>query len=258
MAALSVSVIGSGNVGWHLAEVFFKTGVNLGEIYSRNLANAKKSADRFDSLLAVDSLDFEKSPAEIFIIAVPDDKIEKVANEIKIPHGAWLLHCSGTVPASVLKAHPKHGVFYPMQSFTKGNKVDFKEIPIILEAFGDEYQIIENLASAISDAVYFIDSEQRKTLHLAAVFANNFANHCFSIAQEILATNNLSFQILKNLIKTTSLKAITGDPSLNQTGPAIRKDLNTVNKQLELLEGKKDFQDIYNAMTRSIMDKYSK
>lgn len=258
MAEFSVSVIGAGNVGWHLAEVFYKTGIQIKEIYSRNLTNAKKSVDRFESVLAVDNLDLEKSLADIFIIAVPDDQIEVVANEIKIPNESWLLHCSGTVPAKVLNKHTRFGVFYPMQTFTRDIQVDFKEVPLVIETIGSEDDIIKSLAGAISEKVYFMNSEQRKTLHLAAVFANNFANHCFSIAHEILAVDNIPFEILKNLIQTTSQKAIYGDPSQFQTGPAIRKDLKTVNKQLDLLEGKKDFQDIYKAMTNSIINRYSK
>lgn len=227
----SVLIVGKGNVATHLYNAFLNVDeIAVTQISSRTLTNIPK--------------------ATITIIAVSDDAIAEVSSKIK---NDFVVHTSGSVAMNDLKNSHRKGVFYMLQTFSKDKKVDFNVIPFCLEAESKEdYQLLEFLAKSIGKKIYAISSEQRKTLHVAAVFVNNFTNHLFKIGNDICNTNNVPFEILQPLIKETVLKIEKLSPEKAQTGPAIRNDKKTIKNHLNLLD--KNQQKIYKILTKSIQN----
>tara|TARA_R110002124_G_scaffold55310_4_gene156520 strand:+ start:1027 stop:1722 length:696 start_codon:yes stop_codon:yes gene_type:complete len=227
----SVLIVGKGNVATHLYNAFLNVDeIAVTQISSRTLTNIPK--------------------ATITIIAVSDDAIAEVSSKIK---NDFVVHTSGSVAMNDLKNSHRKGVFYMLQTFSKDKKVDFNEIPFCLEAESrEDYQLLEFLAKSIGQKIYTISSEQRKTLHVAAVFVNNFTNHLFKIGNDICNTNNVPFEILQPLIKETVLKIEKLSPEKAQTGPAIRNDKKTIKNHLNLLD--KNQQKIYKILTKSIQN----
>jgi predicted short-subunit dehydrogenase-like oxidoreductase (DUF2520 family) len=158
------------------------------------------------------------------------------------------------MPMDVFKDYARHyGVFYPMQTFTKDKKVAFENIPIFIEGCGAfETSFLKRLAEQISRSVYELDSDNRKYLHLSAVFACNFANHCVAIGQQILEKHHIPGSVLRPLVMETMDKASSHSAAEVQTGPAIRDDRNVMEKQMQLLEKQPELQQIYEIMSKSI------
>lgn len=228
---ISIVIVGSGNVAAHLYNAFFKaSGFIVTQINSRALEEIQK--------------------ADITIIAVSDDAIAEVSSKIE---NDFVVHTSGSVGINTLKNKNRKGVFYMLQTFSKDKTVDFSKVPFCLEAENkQDYELLKKLASAIGKKIYSISSEQRKTLHVAAVFVNNFTNHLYKIGNDICKKNNISFDILKPLIQETALKIEQLPPEKAQTGPAIRKDEKTIKNHLNLLD--KNQQKIYKILTKSIQN----
>jgi len=163
------------------------------------------------------------------------------------------MHCSGLTHINALGSLNNYGVFWPIQSFSNNLNFNFKEIPVCIEANTEEnLRIIEHLALKISGNVLAISSDKRKYLHLAAVFANNFANHMFAIAEDIALKNNVDFNLLKPLIFETANKINCLNPAQSQTGPAIRRDINTINEHLTLLKTTPVYRQLYELISFSI------
>lgn len=247
---VNVSIIGSGNVAQHLATAFEKcTDAQLVQIYARNPESLEPLFP--DSKIISDISELKS--ADIYIIAVSDSAIASVSQALPFT-GRLVCHTSGTV--SLTDADPKNvrGVFYPLQTFSKSKAVDFSRIPICLECESNSaYQTMERAAKAISGTIYAIDSTQRKAIHVAAVFVNNFVNHLYEIGAEICAENGVPFEILQPLIKETADKVRLLSPADAQTGPAVRNDRNTIEKHLEFLHNPK-YRKIYEQLTQSIHD----
>ena len=228
---ISVLLIGKGNVATHLFDAFS----NLKEI----------------KVIQINSRELDKIPnADITIISVSDDAIAEVSNKI---NNNFVVHTSGSFAMTHLKNKTRKGVFYMLQTFTKNKKVDFSKVPFCLEAEDkNDYQLLEKLAKLLSEHIYNIDSEQRKRLHVAAVFVNNFTNHMYKIGNDICKENNIPFKILDTLIDETASKIKTLSPEKAQTGPAIRNDEETIKNHLNLLSENK--QEIYKLLTKSIQN----
>lgn len=254
-----VAIIGAGNVAWHLARALEDAGHYITDIYSRRLRNGQDLARRLYDTNVVNTLDLRHSKAEIFIIAVSDDSIAAVAEQVRIPAYAILAHTSGTQPLDVLgESHENTGIFYPLQTFTKGISLDFKEIPICIEAkHKSTEKILHSLGKSISKEVYSVPSEDRKILHLAAVFACNFSNHMLTISQDILEHHEIDFNLLHPLIVETINKAISLGPPESQTGPALRGDEETMKKHLKSLRYNPDFRKIYKLVSTNLRERYS-
>lgn len=244
---ISVTIIGSGNVGFHLTRSFLNTkGVKLEQLFSRN----KKDLEFWDNQVLTTHLYEELQPTDITIIAVSDDSIAEVSKHIK---NDFVVHTSGGKSMNELQNLGRKGVFYPLQSFSRQKKVDFSTVPFCLEAEKSaDLEILKKLSKAIGSESYQINSDQRKYLHVAAVFVNNFSNHMFSNAKEICDKNNIPFEVLLPLIKETAMKIEQMNPSEAQTGPAIRRDENTLKKHLNLLSGRQ--KELYKLITSSIQD----
>lgn len=256
--SLKISIIGSGNVAWHLAPALDNAGYPVVEVYSRNKNNAKKLVNRLYQAELKTDLDFSKSISEVFIIAVSDDAIEEVAREIVVPEDAIVAHTSGASSLGLLEfiASDHTGVFYPLQTFSKNKPVNFKEIPICIESTSDYTEdTLATIAKTISDEIYKIDSDSRRALHLAAVFACNFTNHCLKLAEDILEAEKLPFHLLKPLITETINKSLSIGPSNAQTGPAKRHDFETLDKHLAYIKDE-ELSELYRMISQHIVDSY--
>ncbi len=250
---ISVSVLGTGNVGTHLINAFLHAkNVELIQVYSRKKASLKFIKDRVSTTTSLDNL----KEADIYIMAISDNAIPEFSSQLNFKN-KLVVHTSGGVSINALKATGNKGVFYPLQTFSKQNNIDFSTIPICVETEKKEDLIIlEKLASSISDNVFIIDSEQRKQLHIAAVFMNNFVNHLYKIGLDICEKHNIPFQTLYPLILETAQKVATNHPKTIQTGPAHRNDTKTIEAHLKLLSGEQ--KKIYKLITESIQKTYGK
>lgn len=228
---ISVLLVGKGKVAAHLFAAFSKLDkINVKQISSRNLKNIPN--------------------ADVTIIAVSDDAIADVSSKIT---NKFVVHTSGSFPLNELKNKTRKGVFYMLQTFSKNKTINFSEIPFCLEAENEnDYKLLENLAKLIGSNIYKINSNQRKSLHVAAVFVNNFTNHLFKIGEDICLENNVPFEVLYPLIMETSAKIKMLSPKNSQTGPAIRNDKETIKNHLNLLD--KEQKEIYKLLTKSIQN----
>ncbi|NEM96591.1 Rossmann-like and DUF2520 domain-containing protein [Pontibacter burrus] len=252
---MNITIVGAGNVAWHLAQALQEAGNTITAVYSRTLANAAELAIRLPGAAATDSLNFSNTPADIILIAVPDGALADVAERMKVQPQTIVAHTSGSQPVSVLQtiAAAGVGVFYPVQTFSKRVPVNMQQVPILIEGTtNDATSRLQQLAQTISSKVGLVNSEKRKQLHLAAVFACNFTNHLLGISRELLAQAGLPSDLLQPLINETISKAAAHHPFTVQTGPAVRNDQNVIHEHLQLLRDSPELQEIYRQLTRSI------
>ena len=247
---VSIVIIGSGNVAQHLITAFLQSNeIELIQVFSRQ----KESVSHLISSDKIVSEYEEIKDADLYLIAVSDNAIADVSTKLPFEN-RLVVHTSGSMPMEILDSKNRRGVFYPLQTFTKNKPVDFKEIPICLEAENEkDFKTIETVAKTISSVVQSISSEQRKALHVAAVFVCNFVNQLYKIGNEICEENQLSFELLKPLIIETAQKIIHLSPENAQTGPAKRNDSETINTHLNFLSDENQ-KEIYKLLTKSIID----
>ncbi|MBE7628369.1 Rossmann-like and DUF2520 domain-containing protein [Tenacibaculum piscium] len=246
---IKIVIIGGGNVAIHLANAFYKTKkVLLTQMYARNIQQIIHLKER---VAITDNINL-LADADIYIIAVSDDAISEVSSKIN-KQNSLVVHTSGSVSLNSLQNNGRKGVFYLLQSFSKDKKINFDEIPFCLEAQNnDDFKLLESVAKSIGKKTYPISSQQRKTLHVAAVFVNNFTNHLYKIGDDICKEHRVPFEILHPLIEETALKIQKLSPEKAQTGPAKRNDTQTIANHLELLN--KEQQTIYQLITSSIQN----
>ncbi len=245
---ITVSIIGFGNVAQHLALALHESPhISLLQLYSRSknpISTLSFSVEFIDDLSKLQK-------ADLYIIAVSDSAITEISRKLPFEN-RLVAHTSGSVPMDEIDGRNRKAVFYPLQTFTKSKKVDFKNIPICLESDNaDDYKLLETVAKSISEKVFPISSEQRKSLHVSAVFVNNFTNHLYHIAEEICIEQQVPFDILKPLILETADKILMLSPKDAQTGPAKRNDKNTIDSHLDFLTDQ-NRKNIYKLLTQSI------
>lgn len=246
-------------MAWHLAPALDNIGYVVREVYSRNPKSAKELTKRLYQAEVKTTLDFSSSRSKIFIMAISDDAIKTLAQDIILPDDAILVHTSGSQPLSVLgyAATPHIGVFYPLQTFSKAKKVEFKSIPIFVECETPEAEkICMEMARKISSHVHKIGSRERKALHVAAVFASNFTNHMLTVSKDLLTQNKLDFDLLKPLISETLNKSLSIGPDHAQTGPAKRGDYEILDHHVEFLQHDESLAAIYKLISQHIIDRY--
>ncbi len=251
---ISVVLLGAGNVGQHLYEAIKKsTSVEVTQWYNRDISKLQMFKNETEISNSINDL----KKADIYIIAVSDDAIKILAQQLPFKE-RLVVHTSGMTSIHDIDKSLHRGVFYPLQSFTKGRPLDFKNVPICLEALDKQHYIImQELANALGSRTYKISTEQRKTLHLSAVFVNNFGNQLFRIAHEISDAKNINFDILKPLITETADKINEMSPYMAQTGPAVRGDKKTMKRHLKDLEDS-PHKKVYELMTESIKKTHGK
>ncbi len=254
-----VSFIGSGNLAWHLAPALDNADFPVLEVYSKNPSHAALLVERLYEADVKASLDFSTSSSSVFIIAVSDDAIEEVVQEIILPEDAILLHTSGSQPLTILgyAATQNLGVLYPLQTFSKDKKVDFKDIPVFIESTNETTdRVLRAITNALSNSVIPLNSFERRALHVAAIFASNFTNHMLLVAQDIMKEHSLVYDWLKPLIAEMINKSLNIGPENAQTGPARRGDLEVLDKHLEFLHDNPPAAELYKVISQHIIDRY--
>jgi len=253
---MNIVILGFGNVAQHLVGAFLNSDdVTVVQIYNRS--KIIDSPIQNCTTILSDLIE-----ADVYIIALPDDVIPNFSEKIPFEN-RLVVHTSGSVPLHLLSDKNNKGVFYPLQTFSEDRVVDFASIPICVEATDNaNLNALKKLGSSISEKVVEINSEQRRKLHLAAVFVNNFTNHLYHISEEIINENQLDFDLLKPLILETAQKMDALSPSQAQTGPAKRNDKKTIENHLKLLNdaqqtGSLDASvpELYSMLTQSILNK---
>lgn len=252
---MNIVILGFGNVAQHLVGAFLNSDdVTVVQIYNRSKIIAPPIQNCTTELSKI-------IDADVYIIALPDDAIPDFSEKLPFKN-KLVVHTSGSVPMSLLSEKNNNGVFYPLQTFSKDRPVDFKSIPICVEAANASNLLaLKKLGNCISEKMVEINSEQRQKLHLAAVFVNNFTNHLYRISEEIIAENHLDFDLLKPLIFETAQKMDTLSPSEAQTGPAKRNDTKTIENHLQLLNDAQEsgtldasVPELYRMLTQSILN----
>lgn len=248
---MTTVIIGSGNVAWHMAKAFTESGIDVIQLFGRNEEALKQLSDEVDVPYSTTQL----AKADFYLICTSDNAI--VATSEFIPYENVLVaHTSGSLSREILKGSYRKASFYPLQTFSKQRKLDYKEIPLFIDASWEaDNQLLIELAKKISNKVQRINHDQRKQMHLSAVFACNFVNHLYAQAEIICQQNNVPFEYLIPLIDETASKIKELSPKAAQTGPAVRNDQNVIKFQEELIQNEEQLK-IYQTLTESIIKMY--
>lgn len=248
----SITIIGAGNVGQHLAKRLHACGHPLRQIFSRTPAKAQRIAEAVGAR-GISRLEDLEPDADLYILAITDDATALVTQQIDFlnTHQKIVVHTSGSVSSDVFKGYFEHyGIFYPLQTFSAEKVVDFEQLPFCI--YGNSPQVQEDLmslAQSICPHVYAVDDAQRGVLHVAAVLVNNFTNRLYAMAHHICTDHQLPFELLLPLIRETVNKASHTPPDEVQTGPAMRGDLQTIARHQEFLQQYPDYLTLYNIFT---------
>ncbi len=246
-----ISIVGAGNVATHLGIALHDAGHTIAMVYSRTKESAETLANQLHCPWTTDIAQLS-TDVDAILFCVKDDALQALAKQITTQ--ALCIHTAGSMPLDVLPQEHR-GVLYPMQTLSKQSSVTYSQIPLYLEVEKEEdKQTLLSMAESISHNVQFVTGEQRATLHLSAVFACNFTNHCYDIAAQLLEQNGLSFDAMLPLINETARKANQTHPRMAQTGPAKRWDTNVMEKHLARLEG--EMKNIYEMMSQSIHNRH--
>ena len=251
---MKITLIGAGNLATNLGKALLNAGHEIIQVYSRTNASAEALATILHSQPIVD-LSLLNPKADIYVIAVKDSALRQLLPAVCAANPkAVFAHTAGSMPMDCFEGLARHyGVFYPMQTFSKSREVDFSFIPCFLEANDEKAaNVLRKMAESITREVSFLSSEQRRYVHLAAVFACNFTNHCYALAEKVLGMCDVPFKSLLPLIDETAAKVHELPPRQAQTGPAVRYDTNVIQAQADLLAADPDFKQLYEQISKSI------
>lgn len=252
-----VAIVGAGNVAWHLFQAFADVGLEVNQWLSRSTPS-----EHFSSVsLSPQSIESLDSDADLVFLAVADDAVAQVSARIPKNFKGLVVHTSGAVSMDKLADHLRYGVFYPLQTFSKGNSVDYSQVPVFIEAnHKPDAQNLAELGKKVfsKERVTFLNSEKRKNLHVAAVFVCNFVNHMYTLGAEIMEAGDMDFDLLRPLIEETAQKIQHQHPFNAQTGPARRGDQKVINAHLDFLNSWNEEEDIYRLVTESIIRRNGK
>ncbi|WP_437922292.1 Rossmann-like and DUF2520 domain-containing protein [Sphingobacterium sp. LRF_L2] len=252
---MKIAILGSGNVATQLGKAFIKEQHTIVQIYSRNKANANALASILQAK-AIDNLQVLDESADIYLLAVSDDALSSIIQQLPKTLRGTVVHCSGTTPLSVLADFASNGVIYPPQSLRKEIETPFAAIPFAVEGNSPSTtQMLVDLLKSLAPKTFFCTSAQRLALHVAAVFTNNFANALFQIGFEIVEQHKLSFDLLRPLILETAANVQQNEPKDVQTGPAKRADNATIERHLKFLSERSNWLQIYQQLTEEITTK---
>lgn len=247
----SISIVGTGNVAFHLGKALINSGFSIVDLYGRNDVKARELASLFNCLLAEDPSSLK---GEIVLLCIGDQAIQELAEQI--PAEKIVIHTSGGISMESLKSHQKCGVLYPLQTLSKARDVSFSSIPLLIEASEEDVlEQLDQIAKSMSQSVVHVTSAERKRIHLAAVFVNNFVNHLVFKSKNIMDNNDLDWNLLLPLLDETINKLKEIGPFEAQTGPARRDDVKTIHAHLSLLSG--NDRQLYQLLTDSIKNTYN-
>lgn len=250
---MKIVLIGAGNLSTHLGRELKAVGEHVIQVFSRTEASACNLAEQLQCDYTTSISDIRQD-ADIYIYALKDSVLQEVSQQTGNEEAVHL-HTAGSMDIKVLQHKKHYGVFYPLQTFSKDHIVDFKSIPIFVEgndAYSQETAV--QLARKLSEKIYKVDSEQRKKIHLAAVFACNFVNCMYANAAEIVASAGIPFEVLHALIDETAAKIHQLSPAKAQTGPAVRMDKNVIDKHIQTLSSERQ-QAIYALLSKDIYER---
>jgi predicted short-subunit dehydrogenase-like oxidoreductase (DUF2520 family) len=248
---MKILISGTGNVAQALGKAFSVAGHTIIGVAGRNKEKTLLLADK---LKTKPIFSFSKVPlsADLNVIAVKDDAISVVAKSLPDLKGT-VVHTSGSTDISTLKRFRKHGVLWPVETFSSSHRISFKNVPFVIES-GDELSTIRlmQLVNSLSGETYLLDSHQRRTLHLTAVIVNNFTNYLLTAAEDILQKESLPIDLLKKLAESTIRNAFKSGAKNSQTGPARRNDRKTIDLHLKYLAFNKDYAHLYEVFSALI------
>lgn len=249
-----IAIVGAGNLATNLTKAFYHKGFRIIQVYSRTEESARALAQTVESDYTTDFESLTKE-AQLYIVALKDDAFLQVLPHLTNgrEHALWV-HTAGSLPMNVWEGYvPRYGVFYPLQTFSKQREVDFANIPFFIESNSEaDTQFLCEVGGTLSKKVYKVTSDQRKALHLAAVFACNFTNHMYALAAQLLEKYDLPFNTLLPLIDETARKVHELVPVEAQTGPAVRYDTNIIDNHLNMLSDTPAVQELYKLISEDI------
>ena len=252
-------MIGAGRVATHLAQALReRAGLRLVQVYSRTAEHAQALAEGSDGAAWTTSAEAVRTDADVYVFSLSDDALADVASRVPTNDGLWL-HTAGSVPMDVFRgrAH-RYGVLYPLQTFSRDRSVDFHRVPCFVEGCTSEVtDEVRALAEQLSDEVHALPSDRRAYLHLAAVFACNFTNHMYALADEIVRAQGIDGAVLRPLIDETAAKIHRLTPREAQTGPAVRCDRAVMERQAAMITDP-EVRQLYEAISRGIYAKQLK
>ena len=250
---MNIVLIGAGNLATNLGKALKHAGHTIEQVYSHTMASAEQLATVLDCP-ATNGLE-QLAETDVYIISIKDAALQNVVSTVCEQHpNAVFLHTAGSMPMDIFRGYAHHyGVLYPMQTFSKAREVDFSVIPTFIE-WNDEksHQTILSLAESVSNRVTPLSTEDRKYLHLSAVWACNFVNHCYDVAAELLQAHHLPFDVMLPLIDETARKVHELSPHEAQTGPSVRYDENVIHAQATLLKDNPALQELYVMLSKNI------
>jgi predicted short-subunit dehydrogenase-like oxidoreductase (DUF2520 family) len=254
---MKIVFLGAGNLATNLAHSLYNHGHDISQVFSRTMQSASELAEKLQAQ-PIDNVQSIDKNADLYILALKDDVIARIVANLPESNGVFV-HTAGSIPVNVFKGKVKnYGVFYPLQTFNKHRLLKFTEIPVFVEANSEKnVEFLEDLAHQISSEVYRADSNDRLAIHIAAVFACNFTNFMFAGADELLSKHNLPFHTLIPLINETITKIKNNKPKSVQTGPAVRRDYQTIRTHHNLLSDSGLWQKLYRFVTDMMIEYYN-
>jgi predicted short-subunit dehydrogenase-like oxidoreductase (DUF2520 family) len=254
MDGMKVCFIGSGRLATHLSVRMREVGFEIVQVYSRTERSARLLSEELGCAFTTCAKQLTNE-ADLYVCALKDSVIEEVLDQaVEVLKNKILVHTAGSIPATILaKYTDQFGVIYPLQSFSIGKNVDFSKIPVFIE--GSSAYVVENLrliSEKISGKVYEMSSEDRKKMHLAAVFVSNFSNHVYALGDQLVKSAGVPFDVLLPLIEETAEKVHVMNPVDAQSGPAVRNDQNVMSEHLKMLESTPQLKRVYEVMSDSI------
>jgi predicted short-subunit dehydrogenase-like oxidoreductase (DUF2520 family) len=256
MPVYNISFLGAGRVAGALSLELMNKGHIIKQIVSPGKVNGQVLAKLSGATWSAKP-EFSEN-TDIIFAAIPDRELQAALRNLKCNSKTIVAHTAGSFGLEVFpESSFRKGVFYPLQTFSKGRKINFAEVPVFTEASDEETgKVLDTLASSLGCRVYRTDKNQRTMLHAAAVFVSNFTNHMLTAGKDISSKAGFNFDILVPLIREAIDKAIENGPEKSQTGPAIRHDRNTIEKHLELLSYSPELKSVYGEVTRAITEYY--
>jgi len=253
MDSKEIVILGAGNVATHLSRHLHARGHRILCIWSPGGESARQLARELDC--GWTSLKPEiPGKADFYVFCIPDHAVSDLALDLAHCRGCFL-HTAGALSMDVFSGRTgAYGVLYPLQTLSRKRILKSAAIPFLVEASSREIlEQLKALASSISDEVREADSASRLKMHLAAVFANNFSNHMVTVARELAREWGMDPDLLKPLLEETYAKLLELGAREAQTGPAVRGDVQSMERHINLLQDHPEWQNLYTFISRDIM-----
>lgn len=257
MSSLNIVFIGGGNVATHLAPTMERAGIGrVSQVWSRTIDSARRLAERLTAAEAIDSTDLISPEADLYVVSLADHAVAPLIGSLPRGNALWV-HTSGSLPMEILAPlTSRYGVFYPLQTFSREVDVNMRRVPLFIEGADDKVtSTLKEMASLISNSVYYADSSLRARMHVAAVWACNFTNYMFTVADDLLRRDDLDLSVLYPLLEETFRKAMQGSPADKQTGPAVRGDNEIVARHASTLP--RELSELYLSLSKAIHDRHT-